>query len=559
MQTKILAFCGLVVAVFLGAQALLPAHGAAGGLTNSALTGTVRSAREGAMEGILVTARRDGSSIAVTVVSDAAGHYNFPADRLTPGHYRLAIRAAGYDLAGPDSAIVPAGKTATQTLNLKPTQDLAAQLTNAEWLMSIPGTEAQKRPLGDCTGCHTLAKITGSAYDAKDFERLIPLMGTYFPGSQPGRKQVLPPGPRGNRGVSDMAVIKPMAQYLASINLSKNGHYNYALKTLPRPKGRATHVIITTYDLPRPEAEPHDVIVASGKAYYSDFGSLYVGALDLKSGKVTDYKLPVLKRSAPQGTLGLQADPQGNVWVAMMYQGGIAKLDPKSGKVTAYPLPADWQNGSTQQSMLAAERSNVDGKVWTNDQSDHSMLRLDVKTGKYEKFKGLKDQNGKAVSGYGLPVDANNNVYPLEFTGDGAKIGRIDAKRGKLTSWTSRLGRARPRRGQFDAAGNLWFGEFGADAIGELDPKSGKLREWKSPLVWSMPYDAVKANRTGEVWSGSMENDRVSRFNPKTGQWVHYLMPGETNIRRVFFDDATNSFWIGANHHPQIIKVEATD
>ena len=41
------------------------------------------------------------------------------------------------------------------------------------------------------------------------------------------------------------------ATYLSSLNLSKAPHWNYSFKILPRPKGRATHVIYTEYDLPQ--------------------------------------------------------------------------------------------------------------------------------------------------------------------------------------------------------------------------------------------------------------------------------------------------------------------
>jgi hypothetical protein len=56
-----------------------------------------------------------------------------------------------------------------------------------------------------------------------------------------------------------------------------------------------------------------------------------------------------------------------------------------------------------------------------------------------------------------------------------------------------------------------------------------------------------------------MATDRVTRFNPKTQEFVDYLLPEYTNIRRVFFDDATNSFWTGANHRPALIKLEPLD
>ena len=52
------------------------------------------------MEGVLVSARKDAATVTITVVSDAQGHYGFPATRLDPGHYTLQVRAAGYELDG---------------------------------------------------------------------------------------------------------------------------------------------------------------------------------------------------------------------------------------------------------------------------------------------------------------------------------------------------------------------------------------------------------------------------------------------------------------------------
>jgi streptogramin lyase len=386
-------------------------------------------------------------------------------------------------------------------------------------------------------------------------------MGRYYPGTMPGKKQILPQGPRGNRGVTNMAVIEPAAKYMETLNLSNpTGKYTYELKTLPRPEGRARNVIITTYDLPRPTAMPHDAIVVNGKAYYSDFGALYIGELDPKTGKVTDYKLPMMKAPpAPQGTLGLHPDHEGNLWVAMMYQGGLVRFNTQTKKIDAYPLPPEWQNGSTQESMVSPRNWQVDGKVWTNDQSDHTFLRLDVATGKYEKFPVLRDQNGDTINGYELPSDKQNNLWALEFGGAGQKIGRVDAKTGKLTTFRSPFARARPRRGQFDKDGILWFAEFGSNAIGSFDPETETIREWVVPTPWAQPYDAVKSEKTGEVWTGSMSTDRVTRFNPQTQEFVDYLLPEYTNIRRVWFDDASNSFWTGANHRPAIVKVEPLD
>jgi len=68
--------------------------------------------------------------------------------------------------------------------------------------------------------------------------------------------------------------------------------WRYPLKTLPRPTGAATHVIITEYDLPRVTIEPHDVYRdAKGMIWFSDFGESLVGQLDPSTGKEREFPL----------------------------------------------------------------------------------------------------------------------------------------------------------------------------------------------------------------------------------------------------------------------------
>jgi virginiamycin B lyase len=71
----------------------------------------------------------------------------------------------------------------------------------------------------------------------------------------------------------------------------------------------------------------------------------------------------------------------------------------------------------------------------------------------------------------------------------------------------------------------------------------------------------VTVDKNGEVWTGSMSTDRVLRLDPKSGQFVEYLLPKETNIRRVFVDNATTpvAFWVGSNHGASIVKFEPLD
>src|SRR5215471_16102426 len=121
----------------------------------AALTGTVSSTQEGKMEGVVVSAKRPGSTMMLSVSTNAKGEYSFPADRLAPGTYDITMRAVGYVLK-PTTATVKAGGATKLDLQLgKATQDvLALQLTNSEWMLSAPGTPAQKIAFLRCLDCH---------------------------------------------------------------------------------------------------------------------------------------------------------------------------------------------------------------------------------------------------------------------------------------------------------------------------------------------------------------------------------------------------------------------
>jgi virginiamycin B lyase len=529
-----------------------------------ALTGQVSSPEEGAMEGVLVSARKTGASFTVTVVSDDKGHYSFPAAKLEPGHYTLAIRAAGYEPQGTLAADVSAAKPASADIALHKisTKQLSTQLSNGEWMMSVPGSDQQKMGLTNCVSCHTLERIVRSTHDANEFANdILPRMGGYANQSMPIHPQrrqaerLLE-----ERGDQRKQAQQAMAKFLASINLSGGDTWSYELKTLPRPKGRATRVVMTEYDLPRATAEPHDVIVDhQGNAWYSNFGEQTFGKLDPKSGKVIEFPVPELKKGWPTGMLGLRADKDDNMWIGMMYQGAIAKFDSKEEKFQIFNLPPEMNKDMAQVNMVRAESAAVDGKVWSQNNGFAAVHRLDIASGAIETIAPFKNAGvGENHNIYDIIPDSKNNVYFTDIAAD--YIGRVDAKTAEVKLYPMPTKPAGPRRGMMDSQDRVWFGEYRGNKIGMFDTKSEKFQEWTMPTPWSLPYD-VMVDKNGEAWTGSMINDQVDRLDPKTGQVTEYLLPRETNIRRVFVDNSTSpvTFWVGNNHRASIVKLEPLD
>jgi virginiamycin B lyase len=525
-----------------------------------ALTGQVTAAATGALEGVLVSAQRSQSPITITVVSDRNGRYSFPAAKLAPGHYALRIRATGYELDGPQAADVADAKTANVDLKLRKAEDVAAQLTNTEWFMSFPGTAEQKRALIECMSCHTLERIARSKFNADEFMPVLKRMTGYANNTIQARPQ---------RRVTEVEFpeerARKVAEYLATINLSKGPTgpeqtWPYKLQTLPRPSGPATRAVITEYGLPRQTIAPHDVRTdADGFIWYSNFVENELGRLDPRTGEHKEFAYPVLKPGFPTGALALEPDPDGNWWLAMMFQAGLAKFDVKTQTFQLFPVQAELNIDTTQQSLLTPLHWRVDGKVWTNDVRKQAVLRLDVATGKYEFIDPFKfTPKGRQHSPYGMVSDAANNLYFMDF-GD-ENVGRIDAKTGQATIYPTPTPRSRPRRTMMDERDRVWFAEFAADKVGMFDPKQEKFTEWDVPTPHTYPYD-VFLDRNGELWSGSMSSDRILRLDPGSGKSIEYLLPRPTNVRRIFVDNSTTpvTFWAGNNHGAEIIKLEPLD
>jgi len=546
---------GLILGLLAAFSLLVP-----DAIAQSALTGQITSAEEGPMEGVLVSAKRAGSTVTITVASDAQGRYVFPAAKLEPGQYALRIRAVGYDLDNSAAVEIRAQQSSTADLRLRKTEDLASQLSNGEWLASVPGTEPQKTGLLNCIGCHTLERVMRSTHTTDDFMHVLPRMQAYVNQSIPAAPQ-LRRAERlmEERGDQRVQVYRALADYLSQINQSR-GTWAYALKALPRPKGKGTRAVITEYDLPRETIQPHDVVVdADGVAWYSSFGEQNLGKLDPRSGKVTEFPILLHKPGFPTGTLGLRQDRDGNLWLGNMYQARIVKFERKSETFRFWSLPEAANIDAAQINMVSPAASHVDGKVWTQNNGFAGVHRLDLASGKIETWEPFKAApKGEPHNIYDVIPDSQNNAYFTDFRQ--RHIGRIDAATGAITLHAIPTAGASPRRGMMDAQDRLWFGEYRGNRIGMFDTRAETFKEWLTPTPWTAPYD-VTVDRNGDAWTGSMSTDRIVRLNPESGEFVEYLLPRSTNIRRVFVDNSTTpvTFWIGSNHGASIIKLEPLD
>ncbi len=525
------------------------------------LRGVVSSQEEGRMEGVLVSAQKPGSTITVTVVSNVQGHYEFPAGRLEPGDYSIRMRATGFDLVDPGTVKIEATKTAEVDLKLVITRDIAKQMEPADWFLSNP--EIKERLIDgvkfgqNCIGCHSLYPIMTSKYPVSAWQSVFNRMFQYSSASiyEPGEVSVPVNHPHQTiRLKSDGSCCldeEALGRFIAGVNLSSSPGgttWPFELKKMPRPTGRGTRVIITEYEVPRRESQPHDVVVDSdGIVWYNDHGNRYIGRLDPRTGEVNEFLVPEFTaETAPGGSSGRpyfdynQADTHNRITFRdVVIDRETLEVSREHGRIRSDGMI--WQERGSAQ---------ADG-----DPRILEVIRTNPETGEVRRFPGPD----RPMRFYGEEVDSQGNLYgaSLQY----GVVGVLNGQNGEWAFIPTPTPDSGPRRTHMDKQDRFWYAEYYAGAIGMFDPKTWQAKEWiLHPL--SLPY-GIGVDKNGEAWAAGQGTNDLYRLNPATGEVTAYPkgtpMYGQT--RQLFVDNSTSpvTVWVPHNHMKRIAKIEPLD
>ena len=552
----------------------------------AAIAGTVRSAQDGPMEGVVVIAQRQGTSILTAVSTDSLGRFEFPRDHVPRGSYIMAIRATGYRWSEPAKSkiIKVAGNFAPELdVTLSPVADksqLASQLTSLEWLNSFPGSRQQKDALYhnvvNCGFCHSLERVASSRHTTEEFRSVIQRMATYEPDHSSADRVQIASTPAPIEGLqwwgSD---VKAMAEYLASVNLSGGKPtWGYPLKLMPRPQGKATRAIVTVFPIPRPQSIIHDLDVDSkGNVWYGNTSWDFIGRFEPATGKFSEWPAPnFLPPAAPNvdrilGVQDIQVDSDDHVWAAI---GGtkLAMFAPKSAQWESFDVPVVWLNPFRAPVHRGQRAIWVTGVTQAVDGARHeAAFRLDFARGKVGRaiplFEGL------------APPDDHAHAHPLHYcymmdqdvagnflctNPGGSLLMRADFRSSRVRMIPTITPFAYPRRGYRDDQNRFWFGEFYADKIGVIDLNTDAVKEYDTHFKYLSPYYA-RPDQNGNVWVSSTGSDRLLRLDPKTGTIVQYLMPVPYDARKVVVDTTSKTItvWLPNKNAAQLIRVEVPD
>ncbi len=535
------------------------------------LTGAVRSMEGVGMSGIVVSAKKEGSTITTSVYTDKSGTYQFSP--LPEGKYRVWAQAIGYQTAKAELNLAP--EESRHNFKLAPNSDAEQtfrQLPGNLALDALPGETDQDKRMkqlvrNGCTSCHTASFPLQFRFDEAGWTAIIELMkNANVYGSYVAKD-------RKPSGILDYH-HKELAAYLAK---ARGPNAISRIRLEPRPSGEAARVEIREYDLPLDPDQnlPANFVQNDGSdwslgtpsvmipgwgvhdAWLDDAGNVWftcnipnkrtsLGRVNTKTGEVKLIAIPAKNGLAAQSH-GMTRTPDGMIWFNINPgRGSLGRLDPRTEEIQVFAPP---ENMSPTGGATTVDYDGK-GKIWVS--APDGVLRFDPQTKQWTDYKTTtyKTPNGTGVT-YGAAGDRAGNGYWAVMIHD--VIGVADGRTGKaseikLSPVRTQLALVReealqfyktysqpdfnnplpysqgPRRMGTDKKDDvLWVGNSWGANLARIDTKTRQVTYVDLPRRMQ-PYH-VHVDSRHRPWTNLWGADRVMRYDPEAKTWTAFDLP----------------------------------
>src|SRR5215468_4124732 len=483
---------------------LVVGFAASGASADQLLTGSIVSASGQKLDGVQVSAKKEGSTITTSVYTDQNGDYLFPP--MADGKYQVWAQALGFHTAKDAVELSAAKHQDFKLAAITDPEERYRQLPPEMMVAALPDATPEDANIkkiftNECTGCHTPGYPLQFKFDEAGWNKIINLMKV-VPGS----------------GVYPGANAK-LSQMPHDGNMDFEGNIYF---TNNNPNKLAT-----------------------------------IGKVNAKTGEVKYLKVDRADGLAGNAH-GITRDANGDFWFDVNAgRRGLGKLEAKTEKISVYQTP-------TNMSPLGvAVTLDVDGKgkIWAS--APDGAVRFDPVTEQFTDFKSIKPYQSPKGTGmtYGAAGDRDGNGWWAQMALD--TIGKGDVATGKSTevslpSMKEQMDRVTPKAREFYENYNelsfntpvpwsqgprrmgtdknadvLWVGNSWGSSLARIDTKTGQTSIIPFPDPAYQPYH-IAVDQNHNVWGNLWTADRIAKYDPGKGEWTMFDLPTRgTEIRHI--------------------------
>ena len=341
----------------------------------------------------------------------------------------------------------------------------------------------------------------------------------------------------------DMEVIIPTLAHYFPVNFDSMTDYDDVERL--GEYGVTGDTVIEEYALPT-FGWTREVAIAPGSplVWFIETDKDRIGALDPATGAVEWFDVP---GEGSQGPHTMNADADGNLWIALENSFYIGRFDTNKREWRRYPPPEGTVFGVTHDFAFNSDRhveADAQGRIWITDLGKNELWAMNVDSGKITTYRMPMVPGETSFHSllYGAAIDSKRNrVWWAQLYG---YVGSIDTEANVADRIIPFERGDGPRRLAIDD-GVLWVPLFGKSQLVKIDTETGlEIARYQIPDPGAAPYGITLDKKRNAIWAATSNSDRIYRFDIDGERWRHYPLPRrEAFIRMIEVDPESGDVW----------------
>ncbi len=324
----------------------------------------------------------------------------------------------------------------------------------------------------------------------------------------------------------------------------QNANESVFLNLLVKPKLTDLKTEIIEYELPESSKPLYPMYDGKSSIWVSDPSSPRLWQFSLDTQEFTSYSFDGLT------TMILTQDNQGKIWFTDSPRNQIGYFDPSDQQIITKTLPkidpVIYENTAT---FIQAD---FDGNIWIAITNKDVILKYQPESDTFEEIK----MPARESLPFALTIDDVGKIWFTESAS--GKIGFINPKNNDITEFTPEKPLASPEAIIFDDEGNLWIAEHTGMAITKFDPILETFERISVPDKEALPY-GMSFDRYGNIWIPQHTIDKIAAYDPYNKNLIEVPIPTATSFAQFSTSDDKDNVWFVEQQGNKLAMIKITE
>jgi copper transport protein len=245
----------------------------------------------------------------------------------------------------------------------------------------------------------------------------------------------------------------------------------------------------------------------------------------------------------------LTKDNNGKIWFNDPPRNQIGFFDPDNEEITIITIPkiAPVIDASTTTSIQA----DFDGNIWIAIINKDKILKFIPDSNTFEEV-----QLPKRSLPFALTIDGDGKIW---FTESGSgKIGFINPENNEITEFSDDIPLRGPEALIFDKEGNLWIAEHTGVGIVKFNPILETFDRIPVPDPEALPF-GMAFDRYDNLWFAQHTVDNIAAYDPHNNNLIEVPVPTNSSFVQFMTSDDKDNVWFVEQQGNKLGMVKITE